>query len=398
MRLWFQKKRKDGKFAADALNFHFYCNDDQVTKGASPEECDFEGVAKNLTAWRDVYEPRMEVWLSEFGYDTNEHSPNLAPAYGAFDAQDVQGMWLVRSFLYLSLARIDRAQMFMLADTQDNSWNKFATSGLTNCGCTATCCSSYNPKKSWYMISTMTRLLRHTRLDADLTSAVGGKARVVRFKRDAAFSEGASVVYAAWLGSKKGASVSVTLDVRADAFGSHGGVQSLTGVLARLAGNSTTGSQSILPVKDGKVSVLVTEMPVFILLGLGITPEPPSGPVAPIDPPVAPACAHLPRGLNCTGGQPTVGSYIVCPGGKMDSCSDGDQCVQVSPGVIKCAPFPGSACEDKPPGLFCDPAAAKKGWPDPYVGCPEVEQYYCTTEHPHCVQNGSTVRCTNTSS
>ena len=244
------------------------------------------------------------------------------------------------------------------------------------------------------MLSTMTHLLRHTRLDADVTSAVGGKARVVRFKRDAAFSDGPSVVYAAWLGSKKGESESITLDVRADA-GSQLRAHALTAVLVRLAGNSTTGVQTILPVSAGKVSVLVTEMPVFILLGSGITPEPPSGPVAPIDPPVAPACVNLPRGLNCTGGQPTVGSYIVCPGGKMDTCSDGDRCVQVSPGTIKCAPLPGAACEGKPPGLFCDPAAAKKGWPDPYVGCPEVEQYYCTSEHPHCVQNGTTVHCTN---
>jgi hypothetical protein len=48
MRLWFQKHRKDGRFAANALNFHFYCNDDQVTKGASPEECDFEGMVRLL--------------------------------------------------------------------------------------------------------------------------------------------------------------------------------------------------------------------------------------------------------------------------------------------------------------------------------------------------------------
>ena len=96
MRLWFQKNRKDQKFAADALNFHFYCNDDQVTKGASPEECDFEGVAKNLTAWRDKHEPTLQVWLSEFGYDTDPHSPNLAKAYAGYDAQDVQGMWIIR--------------------------------------------------------------------------------------------------------------------------------------------------------------------------------------------------------------------------------------------------------------------------------------------------------------
>ena len=110
MRLWFKKFRKDGKFAADALNFHFYCNDDQITKGASPEECQFEAVAKNLTAWRDANEPTLQVWLSEFGYDTSEHSPNLAPAYGSFDAQDVQSMWLVRSYMYLALAKIDRVR------------------------------------------------------------------------------------------------------------------------------------------------------------------------------------------------------------------------------------------------------------------------------------------------
>jgi hypothetical protein len=111
MKLWFQKNRKDGKFPADILNFHFYCNDDQVSKvgarpavhtrgrpistspfvwpsgfphkmdpmvlnphrvhaslqGDSPEECAIEDVARNLTAWRDANEPQMQVWLTEFG-------------------------------------------------------------------------------------------------------------------------------------------------------------------------------------------------------------------------------------------------------------------------------------------------------------------------------------------
>ena len=61
MKLWFASHRKDGKFAADVLNFHFYCNDDQVSKGASPEECNLEGVAHNLTAWRDANEPTLQV-------------------------------------------------------------------------------------------------------------------------------------------------------------------------------------------------------------------------------------------------------------------------------------------------------------------------------------------------
>ena len=39
-------------------------------------------------------------------------------------------MWLVRSYLYLALAGVDKAQMFMLADITDDSPYKFATSGI----------------------------------------------------------------------------------------------------------------------------------------------------------------------------------------------------------------------------------------------------------------------------
>jgi hypothetical protein len=67
MREWFAANRKDKKFAADILNFHFYCNDDQTSKGASPEDCEFEAVMTNLTSWRDTYEPTLRVWLTGAG-------------------------------------------------------------------------------------------------------------------------------------------------------------------------------------------------------------------------------------------------------------------------------------------------------------------------------------------
>ena len=333
MRLWFKENRKDGRFPADALNFHFYCNDDQVTKGASPEECDFEGVAKSLTTWRDLNEPDMQVWLSEFGYDTNVHSPNLAPAYGAFDAEDVQGMWIVRSFLYLALARIDRAQMFMLANSADDSWNKFATSGLTNCGGSPACGSNYSPKKSWYMLSTMHSLLNNTRLAGDVSPAGAGTHRVARFTRDSANNgDGPTAVYAAWFGTKTSATTTATIDVSADAKSGQ------SAVLVRLTGNSTTGLQTALPISAGKVTVEISEMPTFVVLGEGLKPKPPSGLVPPIDPPTAPVCSNLPRGLNCTGA--ALGSFTVCPGGQVEQCADGDACVQVSPGYVSYANVP----------------------------------------------------------
>jgi hypothetical protein len=342
MRLWFDKYRKDKKFPADALNFHFYCNDDQTTKGASPEECDFESVMKNLTAWRDANEPTLQVWLSEFGYDTNEHSPNLAPAYGAFDAEAVQGMWLVRSYMYLALARIDRAQMFMLADVQDRSGNKFATSGLTTARTSPAGGDEpiYNPKKSWYMISTMTNLLRHTRCtgepkqsisNAGNSNAGNGNAgnsgasgvRVARFQRDALATEGAEVVYSAWLGSKTGASSSISLDISKDIAQDAREVSAQqSAVLVALDPNSTNGMQTALTISNGKVAIKVGEMPTFVLIGAGLKPAPPSGLVPPITPPVARVCIGLPRGLNCTGDP--VGGFTVCPGGQSETCADGN--------------------------------------------------------------------------
>jgi hypothetical protein len=320
MRLWFQANRKDRRFAADVLNFHFYCNDDQTSKGASPEECDLEGVVKNLTRWRDLNEPSLQVWLSEFGYDTSPLSPNLAKAYGVFSAEDVQGMWLIRSYLYMAMARIDRAEMFMLADSHDNGGQKFMTSGLTSAKT-----SNYEPKKSWYFVSTMLGLLRNTRFAGEVqpgssgdardhatggdgTAGDGAGVRIARFSRDGARAGGgAATVFAVWLGSKAGASRSVTIDVS-------GFTAAATpdAVLVELSGNSTNGAQSLLSITAaGKVTVVASEMPAFVLLGEGLAPQQPSGPVPPVDPPVAAACADLPIGLHCTGTGTYNGSFII---------------------------------------------------------------------------------------
>eukprot|EP01052_Picozoa_sp_SAG31_P045650 SAG31_NODE_8420_length_1455_cov_1.543510_1_plen_272_part_10 len=256
---------------------------------------------------------------------------------GSFDAQDVQGMWIIRSFLYLALARIDRAQMFMLADVQDDSSGKFSTSGLTTSKT-----SSYQPKKSWYMVATMTNLLRHMRIVGDVGLA-GGVPRVVRFVQDVGSRDGAEAAYVTWLGSKTDSSMLLTVDVSADAKAGQ------LAVLVMLSGNATNGVQKALPIVSGKVTVTVTEMPSFVLLGVGLQPQPSSGPVPPIDPPVAAVCKDLPRGLNCSR---APGSYTICPGGQTEHCEEGDQCVQVSPGVIDCKPVHGAVCASKPPGLF----------------------------------------------
>ena len=167
------------------------------------------------------------------------------------------------------MARIDRAHMFMLADSTDNGGQKFMTSGLTSSQK-----SNYTPKKSWYFVSTMLAMLRDMRfagevhpsmnqacqaeldrvcgnarrasagnchlctgthqeamLHANCSAAdvrtycshqasaaaenmeAGSEARIAMFRRDPAISTGAETAFVFWLGSKTGATAQISIDV-----------------------------------------------------------------------------------------------------------------------------------------------------------------------------------------
>jgi hypothetical protein len=100
--LWGLHFRKDRKFPADVLNFHGYGKSDaaQESSDLSPEEMDMEGQLKELVGWRDQHAPLLEVWDTEFGWDTDQRSVDRAPAYAGFTGEDVQAMWHVRGFMY----------------------------------------------------------------------------------------------------------------------------------------------------------------------------------------------------------------------------------------------------------------------------------------------------------
>ena len=47
-----------------------YCQNAGGNYGISPEDCGLSSTVSALCAWRDANVPGLEVWLSEFGYDT----------------------------------------------------------------------------------------------------------------------------------------------------------------------------------------------------------------------------------------------------------------------------------------------------------------------------------------
>ena len=280
-------------------------------------------------------------------------------------------------------AGLDRAHIYMLRNVNDKGGGKFETCGLTSAKS-----SQWQPKLSFYYTSTLLSLLGHTRFSTMKQGADG--AYIAQFDADSAelSNGGASRVWVVWLGSVSGATAKVSIPVSA-------GTSAIT--LVELVGNSTVGKQRALTITDGSVTVQASEKPILVLLG--VSPAPMTGPVPPIDAPVPFVCKRkngsaLGPGLFCDGNASAPsGNYRVCPSGAQEVCPDGGLCEQDGDDV-SCKPNPASQCEGKATGLYCSTAAKPApSWPDGYVKCPGSQAFFCSTASPHCVQNQTHVSC-----
>ncbi len=154
---WMRANRTDGSIAVDAFNVHTYfgkwftLNGQKIIVGVSPEEYGLVNELSDLLEYRDKYYPDVEVWITEFGWDTNQSYETMTSAH-AYDtpdydgdgvisdrenikrAREIQGMWLTRAYLLLSSCGIDKATMYMCEDTayanELTSIGKYGTCGI----------------------------------------------------------------------------------------------------------------------------------------------------------------------------------------------------------------------------------------------------------------------------
>lgn len=192
MKFWADYNR-GGHFPADVLNLHHYSSTGNEQgfapngTGISPEADGLMEKMRKIADWRDANLPDRELWLTEFGYDTNPASPLDAVALGSLNPEQVQAAWLVRTYLALAAARVDRAPMFMLRDVESKSGGVFATCGLVGEK------GNWKPKPSWFHLSALRTHLKGMRFGAEI--ATGRKdVRVYRF--DAVRGKGTA--YAVW--------------------------------------------------------------------------------------------------------------------------------------------------------------------------------------------------------
>ena len=140
MNYWMRANRADGMVAYDAFNGHHYMakqvtiGNGKTTVGISPEEGDLKGVMSHFVNLRNKYYSDKEVWITEFGWDTNQSyaTATSAHAYGEYTGRQVQAMWLTRAYLLLSSAGVDKATMYMCEDAgvEEESAGKYGTCGV----------------------------------------------------------------------------------------------------------------------------------------------------------------------------------------------------------------------------------------------------------------------------
>ncbi|GAB3028094.1 hypothetical protein [Natronobiforma cellulositropha] len=270
MEAWYETHRPDGAFVPDVINLHHYSFDGDHGPARSPEADDFRGRLETFTDWRDEHHPEVEVWISEFGWDTHPDSRLRAPEVGPYDREEVQGQWLVRAYLAFAAAGVDRAQMYMLRDVDPHDSTQFSTCGLV------TQKGEWEPKPSWYYVYAMRKALTGTRF---LEERATGRTDVTVYRFE--HQEESASVYAVWCPTSDGTTV--------EGFDLHLADDPETATATTLSDGTTDGIESSLTLEDDTVSVDVSERPVFVRVEE-------SGPADP-----TPSCRDLGQRTVCDG-------------------------------------------------------------------------------------------------
>lgn len=237
-------KNRGGSFPSDVLNVHHYAFSGNGP-ALSPEAAQTRETLAELVAYRDQKLPGKELWITEFGYDTNQGSVLRAPPIGGKPAPIVQADWLVRSFLAALAAGVDRATMYMLRDVDPSNTTQFASSGLVGPK------GDWTPKPSFYFVYAFRTRLGAMVFDGEATSG-DPKVRIYRFR-----DPSGGGAYVAWCPTSDDSKVTgYSLAVSG----------ATSGKVVHLVDKSQTGAESPATITGGAVHLDVGETPTIVLV------------------------------------------------------------------------------------------------------------------------------------
>ncbi|MFD0674538.1 fibronectin type III domain-containing protein [Cohnella sp. GCM10027633] len=256
LKFWSDNNR-GGSFPFDVINIHYYSHDgatqSEGTVGISPEADDMKGALSKIVEFRNKYYPDKEVWITEFGYDTDTASKQRVPTISGQTIYETQANWIIRSYLAAAAAGVDKAAMFMLRDVElapGVTMSKFYASGLVGRKD-----QGYPKKDSWYYLYTYRNTLGEMYYLGEQQDSSNPNVMIYKFK-SATSNAGAYVVWNKTSNNSQTNGYSLALQ---------GNPTSASQV--EMVDGDTDGVTSALTISgDKKVTVNVSEKPLFVLV------------------------------------------------------------------------------------------------------------------------------------
>lgn len=216
----------------------------------------------NLEANTSLALDDIEVWYTEFGYDsensTVETSGVNVPNYGdpCRDGQSVQADWTIRSVLEISATGlVDRATIFNLTNDQTLGTNSYSSSGLLD--------DHGNPKKLWYYVMTTRNLIGDLSYNEQDEFEISNSTNPTMIPpRVYTYTQGNNKVYAIWSPTSNDVAYSMDLEI------TQANVEIDNATLVELQEPSEQGVRTDLGDISNNtfLNIPVSETPVFIVV------------------------------------------------------------------------------------------------------------------------------------
>ena len=237
--------RADGSIdlCFDVINYHLYSNNGNVltnvqsSVGEAPELSIVGSVADAFVKESISLTNHPPVWVTENGYDINSSSPQRAPAIGSKSALLTQADWTVRSALLYARRGVDRLFFYQMFDDIPNGGGTYQTSGLINDDLTRRPAADYIVQVK----NLMGNYTYKSTVNADplVDTYISGK----------------KTMYILTIPDQVGRTGTYTLNL---------GTSTASAVMYTLTPGKDAMTKTILPTKGGKVTINVSETPVFV--------------------------------------------------------------------------------------------------------------------------------------
>lgn len=226
----------------DVINYHLYpdnANSMQSgtsTRGSAPELSVAAEVARSIRKLASEACAGMPVCISETGYDLHPGSPLKAIPIGAKSALLTQADWNLRTALLYCREGIDRVDFYQTYDLDVNSGTQFASMGFLN--------QDYSRKPTADYFYQAKNLMG----DYVFRETISTNPNVDRYERNG------QSIYALWIPDETGRTGQYTLNLSG---------ASAAKIFTPQAGRDTMAVQ-ISPTSGGKVTLTLTETPIFV--------------------------------------------------------------------------------------------------------------------------------------